>query len=170
MDSSHADHEIFLSLFAAHQRLLQKVCWAYGYTSHDRDDLLQEIVSRLWAAFENYDRQRPFSTWMYRVALNVAIDFRRRKRRWGREGQHLDNGDAAIPDTATHDTAKQDQLRELKELLEQLSEVDRPILLLSLEGYSYQEIGEVLGISETNVGTRLNRLKKSLRQFIQQGE
>jgi RNA polymerase sigma factor (sigma-70 family) len=76
-----AEQEIFLSLVDTHQRLLLKVCWTYTRTSHDRDDLLQEIVGRLWSAFRHYDRDRSFSTWMYRVALNVAIDFRRRRQR-----------------------------------------------------------------------------------------
>ena len=167
MDTLPSDHERFLSLLATHQRPLLKVCWTYGRTSHDRDDLLQEIVGRLWAAFRKYDRSRKFSTWMYRVALNVAIDFRRRQRRWGRETASLDDGGAAIPAAATDEATKRQQLRELRELLEHQSDADRAILLLYLECHSYREIGEVLGMSESNVGTRLNRLKKSLRQSVQ---
>ena len=72
MDPPPSDHEHFLSLLEAHQRPLLKVCWAYGRTAHDRDDLLQEIVARLWAAFGRYDPGRKFSTWMFRVALNGA--------------------------------------------------------------------------------------------------
>src|SRR5579883_49722 len=149
-DPPPADHELFLSLLQSQQRPLLKVCWAYGRTAHDRDELLQEIVGRLWAAFARYDRGRKFSTWMYRVALNVAIDFRRRQRRRGRESVGLDDEPAAATDDA-----KAGQLRELRDLLEQQSEADRAILLLSLEGHSYREIGEVLGISESNAGTRL---------------
>ncbi len=159
------DH--FLSLVESHQRPLLKVCWAYGSTSHDHDDLWQEIVGRLWAAFGRYDRSRKFSTWMYRVALNVAIDFRRRQRRWKRESASSDDGGADFPVAAADDPTKRQQLRELRELLEQLSDADRAILLLYLEGHAYREIGEVIGISESNVGTRLNRLKKSLRQSVQ---
>lgn len=167
MDSSPSDHEHFLSLVASHQRPLLKVCWAYGKTSHDRDDLLQEIVGRLWAAFGNYDRGRKFSTWMFRVALNVAIDFRRRQRRWGRQTASLDEEGAAAPTAAT-DATKREQLRDLRELLEQQSEADRALLLLYLEGHSHRDIGDCLGMSESNVGTRLNRLKKSLRQSVQE--
>ena len=93
MDPPATDHEQFLSLVDDHHRALQKVCWAYGRNSHDRDDLLQEIVVRLWSAFGTYDPSRKFSTWMYRVALNVAIDFKRRQKRWGRVS--LDAGAAA---------------------------------------------------------------------------
>lgn len=76
-----ANEELFLSLVETHQRMLMNVCWAYTRTPDDRDDLFQEIVARLWSAFAGYDRERTFSTWMYRVALNVAIDCRRRGQR-----------------------------------------------------------------------------------------
>jgi RNA polymerase sigma-70 factor (ECF subfamily) len=163
MDPPAPDHEHFLSLLESHQRPLLKVCWTYGRTSHDRDDLFQEIVGRLWTSFGKYDRSRKFSTWMYRAALNVAIDFRRRQQRWGMETASLDEGEAAVLAVATDDAMKRQQLREL---LEQQSDADRAILLLYLEGHSYREIGEVLGTSESNVGTRLNRLKTSLRQAV----
>lgn len=161
------DPDVFLSLVDTHQRLLLKVCWTYTRTSHDRDDLLQEIVSRLWAAFGSYDATRTFSTWMYRVALNVAIDFHRRRQR--RESKSMTIDDTNEPH-ALHDEHKQEQLQELRELMEQLNEGDRAILLLSLEGNSYREIAEIIGISESNVGTRLNRLKKSLRQSVYPSE
>ena len=163
-----SDHKRFLALVEAHQRLLLKVCWAYCRTSHDRSDLFQEIIGRLWAAFGKYDPNRKFSTWMYRVALNVAIDFRRRQQRWGRESASLDDDSTIQPGTAIEEARKQQQLHEFRELLEQQSDTDRPILLLYLEGHSYREIGEILGISESNAGTRLSRLKESMRQTVQE--
>ena len=164
---SQADQEYFLALIGAHQRLLLKVCWAYTRTSHDRDDLFQEIAGRLWTAFGNYDRKRTFSTWMYRVALNVAIDFRRQRQR--RPIVTPLPQDTFDP-PSLQDEPKQEQLQELHELLGGLNEADRAILLLCLEGNSYREIAEIIGISESNVGTRLNRLKKSLRQTVHSAE
>jgi RNA polymerase sigma-70 factor, ECF subfamily len=161
MDSSSASHERFVSLMETHRRALLKVCWAYGPTSHDRDDLLQEMASRLWAAFGKYDPQRKFSTWMYRIALNVAIDWRRRHQRVLREVVHLE-GDS-VADAKSMDDAKREQLADLRELMERLSDADRAILLLHLEGAAHREVGEILGLSETNVGTRLNRIKNNLR-------
>lgn len=158
-------HDRFLKLVDEHRRPLAKVCWAYGRTPHDRDDLFQDIVARLWASFSSYDSQRPFSTWMYRVALNVAIDHRRRWQRWGRDGASFD--EAMLP---TADPARPDQLTHLRELLDQQNDSDRALILLYLEGHSYREIGDVLGMSESNVGTRLNRLKESMRQSAQQSE
>lgn len=127
---------------------------------------MQEIVGQLWMAFSRYDRNRKFSTWMYRVALNVAIDYRRRLKRWGRHTEPFD--ECGVHSNPADDTAKQQQLRDLHELLEQQNDADRALLLLYLEGHSHREIGEVLGISESNVGTRLNRLKKSLKESIQE--
>lgn len=168
MDPSPSEQDRFLSLLEAHRRPLLKVCWAYGRTSHDRDDLLQEILARLWGAFRSYDPHRSFSTWMYRVALNVAIDHRRRQRRWGRQSVSLDDEGAAVPGATGDDAVKRQQLQELRELLERHDDADRALLLLYLEGRSYREIGDVLGIRESNVGTRLNRLKASLRRSVQE--
>jgi RNA polymerase sigma factor (sigma-70 family) len=150
-----------LSTLESQHRLIHKVCWAYTRTPEDRDDLFQEIAVRLLSAARNYDPTRKLSTWVYRVALNVAIDFhrqrlRRRKVLLGFEGDGQP--------TSERDRAADEQLRELRELLERLTEVDRALLLLHLDGNSYREIGEVIGISETNVGTRLSRLKKTLRE------
>lgn len=167
MQSQPPNHDEFLSLLDSHQRQLLKVCWVYGRTWHDRNDLLQEITSRLWSAFDKYDRSRPFSTWMFRVALNVAIDFRRRQTRWGREAVSLDVREESDPAEVDEDKTRNQQLGELRELLDQQTDSDRALLLLYLEGNSHREIGNILGMSETNVGTRLNRLKKSLRQSVQ---
>lgn len=158
-------HDRFLSLVDDHRRAIAKICWAYGRTPHDRDDLFQEIIARLWAAFPAYDSNRPFLTWMYRVALNVAIDHRRRQRRWGRECAIVD--EAAIP--SGESTARDDML-ELHDLLDQQTDADRALLLLHLEGRSYREVGDILGMSETNVGTRLARIKESMRRSARETE
>jgi len=158
---SSMDHEWFLSALDSHQRLIHKVCWAYANSPDEREDLFQEIAVRLLSAARNYDSTRKLSTWIYRVALNVAIDFHRQRCRRSRE--HL--GFARELETASgQDRVLTEQLRELRELLEHQSEADRALLLLHLDGNSHSEIGEVLGISESNVGTQLSRLKKSLRQ------
>lgn len=150
-----------------HRRALLKVCWAYGKSSHDRDDLLQEMASRLWASFGKYDSNRLFSTWMFRIALNVAIDWRRRQSRRPRETASLQDAGAGITDHSTEDDPRHEQLAEVHELMEQLGEADRAILLLHLEAHSHREIGEILGMSESNVGSRFHRIKNTLRQSVQ---
>ena len=157
-------HNEFLLLIETHRRMVLKVCWAYAYSSDDRDDLLQEILTRLWASFHSYDRTRQFSTWMYRVALNVAIDNLRRRQRRIRETQSNDN--TPEPESRA-DSSKNPRIVELRELMEHQSEVDRALLLLFMEGNTYREIGEVMGMRDSNVGSRLSRLKKSLRDMVQ---
>jgi RNA polymerase sigma factor (sigma-70 family) len=164
---SSVDHEWFLSALDSHQRLVHKVCWAYANSSDEREDLFQEIAVRLLSAARNYDPTRKLSTWIYRVALNVAIDFHRKRCRRSREQLGFDDG---LETASGQDQVVIEQLRELRELLERQSEVDRALLLLHLDGNSHSEIGEVLGISESNVGTRLSRLKKSLRQSVAANE
>jgi len=154
--STVTEQSRFLELFGQHRRAIMKVCWAYGRTEHDRDDLFQEIVVRLWQAFAKYDGIRPFATWMYRVALNVAIDDRRRRAR---------RRAASIDDAATSEPVAPDEtsLCDLRDLLDSLDEGDRAILLLDLEGQCDHDIGDILGISASNVGTRRQRLKARLR-------
>lgn len=151
-----------------HRRLLLKVCWMYAGTLHDRDDLLQEIVAQLWASFGRYDRQRKFSTWMYRVALNVAIDFQRRQRRYGNRRTELSEQDGCLPGDVIARHEETEQLIVLRRTLATQNDADRALLLLHLEGNSYREIGEILGISESNVGTRLSRIKDGLRKSLRQ--
>lgn len=153
--------EWLLSTLESQQRLIHKVCWAYTHSPEDHDDLFQEIAVRLLSAVRNYDPTRKLSTWVYRVALNVAIDFHRRRLRRTQVSLGFDGNQEA---KSAHDQSAEEQLRELHELLDRQTEADRALLLLCLDGNSYREIGEVLGISESNVGTRLNRLKKTLRE------
>lgn len=102
---------------------------------------------------------------MYRIALNVAIDWSRRQRRLRKETTTLQEA-AVIDDSEASDKERNEQLADLRELLDQQNEPDRAILLLHLESYSHREIGEVIGLSESNVGTRLSRIKASLRAAV----
>lgn len=169
MGSNSSAHEHFLLLMESHKKALLKVCWTYGISSHDRDDLLQEIISRLWAAFGKYDANRKFSTWMYRIALNVAIDWRRRRHRLRKEVVGLEEANILV-DSDAHEKAKQQQLAALREWMDQQEDADRAILLLHLEGASHREVGEILGLSESNVGTRLHRIKIHLRSAALQDQ
>ena len=164
---SSVDHEWFLSVLDSHQRLIHKVCWAYANSSDEREDLFQEIAVRLLSAARNYDSTRKISTWIYRVALNVAIDSYRKRRQQSKEQLGFD-GD--LEPASDQDPVVAEQLREFRALLERQTEVDRALLLLHLEGNTHREIGEALGFSESNVGTRLNRLKTSLRQSAHSSE
>jgi RNA polymerase sigma factor (sigma-70 family) len=149
----------FQSLLSRHERALAKVVGLYCFHPEDRRDLAQEIRVQLWRAFPKYDEARPFSTWMYRIALNVAISHARRTR---------SNRAVHIPLEETTVTVSRPEtdprIAFLERFLESLDELHRALLILHLEGHSYAEIGEILGITETNVATKLSRLKQKIRQ------
>ncbi len=161
-----AGNERFVQLLEEHKRLLYKVASAYCADAEDRRDLVQEIVIQLWRSFPRYDDRLKFSTWMYRIGMNVAISFLRGEgRRGGRETVAL--GEIDVIDTAAADRVlgeAGDDVRLLRRLVSRLDEMSRALIVLYLEGYSHTEIAEILGISATNVGTRVNRIKNRLRE------
>lgn len=157
--------ERFSDLLEAHRRIVFKVANTYCWDPEDRADLSQEIVAQLWRAFSAYDPHRPFSTWMYRIALNVAISSVRRRRR----------ETLTVPfDETVHDTADDqrpdaeadERIHALYRVIDRLDPLNRAPLLLYLDEHSYREMAEILGISETNVATKLNRLKVRIREDI----
>lgn len=158
----------FEALFDRHRKIVFKVANTYCRHAEDRRDLAQEICVQLWRAFPGYDEQRPFSTWMYRVALNVAISFARRASQRRRHMVALDDGAAEPVDDRAATSAADDRVRALYRIIDGLPELDRALMLLYLEDHGYREIAEVLGISETNVATKINRLKQRIRQGVLQ--
>lgn len=155
----------FLLLLEEHKRILYKVASAYCANAEDRRDLVQEMVIQLWRSFPRYDDQLKFSTWMYRIGMNVAISFFRSERRRGRDTvalEQIDVIDYAAADRLMGEAG--DDVRLLQRLVSQLDEMSRALIVLYLEGYSHAEIAEILGISVTNVGTRINRIKNRLRE------
>jgi RNA polymerase sigma factor (sigma-70 family) len=156
----------FEALFERHRKIIFKVANTYCRHAEDRRDLAQEISVQVWRAFPGYDEQRSFSTWMYRVALNVAISFARRA---GQRRQHmvaLEDGAAEPIDEGGASPETDERVRALYRVIDGLQELDRALMLLYLEDHGYREIAEVLGISETNVATKISRLKQRIRQGV----
>ena len=161
--------EEFLSLLEEHRKILYKVASSYCRNPTDRQDLVQEIVVQLWRSFDRYDERYKFSTWMYRIALNVAISFVRSEQRRARASVPLE--DAIVETVAAPEPPSTDQdFLRLQRFIDQLGEVDRALVALYLDGNRYDAIAEVLGLSETNVGTKLNRIKQKLREWARAEE
>ncbi len=155
------DQPRFLAELEAHKKILYKIAHLYGAGAADRQDLVQEIVVQLWRSSGSFDGRSRFSTWMYRVALNVAISFvRERERRTRRtvpiEEAALEAFVSVAPDEGTASV--------LAQLVGRLNELDRALVLLFLEGHAHDAIAEIVGLSVSNVGTRLNRIKQRMRQ------
>ncbi|HET6462290.1 MAG TPA: sigma-70 family RNA polymerase sigma factor [Candidatus Krumholzibacteria bacterium] len=152
----------FVALIDEHRKILFKIAGAYAHNPADREDLIQEMVLQMWQSFDRYDETRRFSTWMYRVALNVAISFYRGQTRRSRV---IVNDESVIALAATPGGQETyEELATLWRMIEGLNEFDRALVILYLDGNSYGEIATVLGISESNVGTKLNRIKQQLRE------
>jgi RNA polymerase sigma factor (sigma-70 family) len=151
----------FHDLLERHRKIVLKVASTYARESADRADLAQDIVTQCWRAFPDYDSTRVFSTWMYRIALNVAISFARRN-------EHRHRYTIAFED-ASHDVASgsdpenDERVRALYRCIDALDPFNRALLILYLDERSQREIAEILGITETNVATKIGRLKERLR-------
>lgn len=162
-----AEQARFLALLDEHKKILYKVAGSYRRNAADREDLIQEMVVQLWRSFGRYDERYRFSTWMYRVVLNVAISFHRNEKR--RALETVADGEAALleiadPATLAGADSANSEMAQLYELLLGLEELDRALILLYLEGHRHDAIAEILGISESNVGTKINRIKQRLRR------
>lgn len=156
----------FTELLQRHRGILVKVAGSYARQREDREDLAQEIAAQLWRAWPGYDPARPFSTWMYRIALNVAISQLRGRARTPTLQTAADDPLETLPDPAAHDPDRAQQVERLYRFIHALPPLDRALMLLHLEECPQREIAEVLGLSATNVATKIGRLKARLRNEL----
>jgi RNA polymerase sigma-70 factor (ECF subfamily) len=163
MANPRANAAIFDELLDRHRKIAFKVANIYAHSAADRADLAQEIAAQAWRAFPAYDAGRPFSTWLYRIALNVGISFARSARRRDEHAVALDEElhDVAV-DAGANDEGDE-RVRALHRVIEHFDPLNRALLLLYLDERSQREIAEILGISETNVATKIGRLKQRIR-------
>ncbi len=155
--------DIFLSVIGSNKGILYKVANSYCKDSEDRKDLVQEIIVQLWKSFDNYTDQYKYSTWMYRIALNVAISFYRKENRRKQVSNPLSEGILNFVDTNVTGEIEEN-IGFLQQFISELKELDKALMLLYLEEKSQKEIAEIIGISETNVATKIGRIKTILKQ------
>lgn len=151
--------QIFDTWLSQHRGLIFKVVHAYAFSAHDRDDLFQEIVTQVWNSIPRFRAESGVTTWLYRVALNSSLAWTRRERKHRNRTQTLDGTEPALIEPARKRNPRLDWLHEE---IAQMDHIDRSVTLLLLDGFSYREMAEVLGISENNIGVKLNRLKARL--------
>ncbi|WP_153799175.1 RNA polymerase sigma factor [Foetidibacter luteolus] len=151
----------FLELVQQNSGILYKVCNAYCRNANNRQDLAQEIIYQLWKSAPGYNPQQKFSTWMYRVALNVAISYYRKEKQVIKP-EKVNDTHSMAEDTSAHEA--EEQSRQLQQFINGLRELDRAIMLLYLDAKSYSEIAIITGITETNVATKISRIKNILKE------
>ena len=151
----------FLAIIEEHQGIIHKVCRVYRDAKEDQEDLFQEIVLQLWKAYPKFRGESKVTTWMYRIALNTAIALFRKNK------IPLEYKDQISPDFSSTETILPSENEEqLFEAIRRLSQADRAILTLYLEGYPYKEIAEIIGITENYVGVKVSRIKAKLKTLL----
>ncbi|HEY1033060.1 MAG TPA: RNA polymerase sigma factor [Flavipsychrobacter sp.] len=154
----------FTTLIQQHERLVYKVCSLYAADAEDLKDLFQEIVLQAWSGYTRFRNESAISTWLYRVALNTAITHKRKKSR------QLGTPVADMQLLHVADASSQAYAEEyaiLQKLVGSLPPLEKALILLYFEDRSYQEIADIMGISVSNVGTRLARIKEKLKKQAQ---
>jgi RNA polymerase sigma-70 factor (ECF subfamily) len=154
--------DAFVSLIRQHERLIHKVSGLYAANAEDRKDLAGEIILQLWRAFPRYAGAATESTWLYRVALNTALTRQRNERR--RPTPSF--GEDLLLNLADTPASDEAHFKMLHQVIGQLPQLERALVLLYLEDRSYAEIAEIMGISVSNVGTRLGRIKEKLKKMM----
>ncbi len=156
--------EQFMDMLEQHIGIILKISGAYAYTQEDRKDLMQDIILELWKSLKRYNGSCKMSTWIYRISLNISMNYKRK--------QNNTFVIASLSDFKEKEIAswidKQNDLSELEILyscINELSEINKAIILLYLDGNSHEEISDITGITKTNVGTRISRIKSELRKM-----
>lgn len=153
-------------LLQRHAKLIHKIAYAYCRDAADREDVVQEIAVQLCRSCHRYDERYRQTTWVYRIALNVAISFQRRERRH-REGR-LSGDEHLHTVAAASEVEPGEDVQLLLRCIDDLGALDKALVLLYLDGNDHASSADVLGISVSNVGTKLLRIKDRLRVAFEQ--
>ncbi len=149
---------VFGGWMEAHKAILFKVARAYGATHSDREDLFQEIALQVWHSVEAWRGDCAAPTWIYRVALNTALAWRRKERKHGQGRQNMEGATDVLIAPSDRDP----RLDWIYQRIAELDEANRSLALLMLDGFSYRDMSQILGLSESNVGVKINRIKAAL--------
>lgn len=151
----------FVEMITEHQQIIYKVCYMYATDNYTLDELYQETVINLWKGYAHFREESKVSTWVYRIAMNTCISyFRKSASRPSTVPISFD-----LEKTLSSDETVNYYLQELYRMISNLSKMERALILLWLDERSYQEISIILGISLSNVGVRLNRVKDKLKEM-----
>jgi RNA polymerase sigma factor (sigma-70 family) len=159
---TQAERDNFYKLIAENKGIIIKICNSYCADAHYREDLAQEIIYHLWKSGRSFNSNYKFTTWMYRIALNVAISFYRIEKKAAPVVLLAD--DAALAGIADAADETEAGINLLQQFISRLGSLDRALMLLYLEEKTYSEIAGILGISTTNVATKISRIKDKLKQ------
>ena len=143
--------------------IIIKICRAYTNSQEDFEDYYQEVCLQIWRSKDNFKEQSEWSTWIYRLSLNVCLTLLKKKKN-NKQHQTSDY----LPLEAIEDSRAftDDSLNQLYDAIKKLSEIDRGVILLYLEEKSYQEIADIIGTNPNNIGVRIKRIKERLKKIL----
>lgn len=153
----------FTELLYQNQGIVHKICSLYFNNRVDKEDYKQELIIQLWKAFPSFNNQSKFSTWMYRVCLNAAIDILRKEKT---EPKLVEFSNQNINTLSESNLETSDNQEKLYQAISKLSDIGKAIITLYLDEFSYKEIAEIMGISESNTGVKINRIKSLILKSI----
>ena len=164
--SEKEKNQQFQKLIEQHQGILFKVARTYCQQEEDRQDLIQEIRIQIWRSLDKYKDKYQVSTWLYRISINVAISFYRKNAKRHENTIPLNEQISEIKEN--DNSVKDEQIKELMSFIYKLNDLDKALMLLYLENKNHTEIADILGISKSNVGTKIGRIKEKMKiQFSQ---
>lgn len=158
----NVEKEKFISVIKSNQNLIFKVCNSYCSNPENRKDLQQEILIQLWKSFAKFDGRVKISTWIYRIALNTAISFYRNDYKHKGKKLTIDASIISLPDFES-DSEQDENITKLYRFIDCFNALDKALILLYLDDNKHKDIADILGISETNVATKISRIKKVLK-------
>lgn len=154
----------FLEVFESNKGIIYKIANSYCKDVEDRQDLVQEISYQLWKSFEKYDTNYQLSTWIYRISLNVAISFYRKTHKKSQYESKLGIHELLYFE---EENLVDEKLKLLNTFIYELKEIDKAIILLYLEDKNQNEIAQIMGLSVSNISTKIHRIKKILSDKFQ---
>lgn len=157
--NQNEQQRIFGEWLRQYRALLFKVIITYTFNPEDQNDLFQDICLEMYRSIPNFRAACAVSTWLYRIALNTAIKWSAREKKHGDAQRELAT---MTPLLETGDSYRDEKVTWLYHTIKQLNAIDRSLSLLLLDGYSYREMAEIMGISENNIGVRVHRIKQQL--------
>jgi RNA polymerase sigma-70 factor (ECF subfamily) len=155
--------DFYTTFILPYSGIIIKICRAYTDTQEDFEDYYQEVCLQIWRSHESFREQSEWSTWVYRISLNVCLTLLKKKKK---KEHHLTSD--FLPNEAIEDSRSfiDESLNQLYKAIRQLSDVDRAVIMLYLEEKSYQEIAEIIGTNPNNIGVRIKRIKERLKKLL----
>ena len=155
--------DFYSSSILPYAAIIIKICRAYTNTPEDFEDYYQEVCLQIWKSKDNFKEQSEWSTWVYRLSLNVSMTLLKKKK-----NSHQYFASDSLPDEVMEDSHvfTDESLNQLYSAIRKLSEVDRGVILLYLEEKSYQEIADIIGTNPNNIGVRIKRIKERLKKLL----